>query len=201
MIDVVTLGELLIDFVPTQSGVSLIDAPSFKKAPGGAPANVAAGLAKLGVSTAFLGKVGDDAFGQFLKTTLEKVGVDTRGVVFSQDARTALAFVSLRSDGEREFMFYRHPSADMLYTPEEVNGSLIENAKILHVGSISLISEPSRSATLSALEIARENHVLISYDPNLRLALWSDSTAAKTGMLSIWDQADGQIQLLQKLVC
>ena len=190
MIDVVTLGELLIDFVPTQSGVSLIDAPSFKKAPGGAPANVAAGLAKLGVSTAFLGKVGDDAFGQFLKTTLDNVGVDTRGVVFSHEARTALAFVSLHSDGEREFMFYRHPSADMLYTPEEVNGSLIEKAKILHVGSISLISEPSRSATLSALEIARENHVLISYDPNLRLALWSDPTAAKTGMLSIWDQAD-----------
>ena len=190
MIDVVTLGELLIDFVPTQSGVSLIEAPAFKKAPGGAPANVAAGLAKLGVSTAFLGKVGDDAFGQFLKTTLDDVGVDTRGLIFSQKARTALAFVSLRGDGEREFMFYRHPSADMLYAPEEVDTELIKNAKIFHVGSISLISEPSRSATLAALETARENHVLISYDPNLRLALWPDPAAAKAGMLSIWNQAD-----------
>ncbi len=190
MIDVVTLGELLIDFVPTVSGVSLIDAPAFKKAPGGAPANVAAGLALLGVSTAFLGKVGEDAFGQFLKTILDEVGVDTRGLVFSHQARTALAFVSLRSDGEREFMFYRHPSADMLYTPDEVNIELIENAKIFHTGSISLINEPSRSATLAALQAAHENHLLISYDPNLRLALWPDANAAKTGMLSIWQQAD-----------
>ncbi len=190
MIDVVTLGELLIDFVPTQPGVSLIEAPAFKKAPGGAPANVAAGLAKLGITTAFLGKVGDDAFGQFLKTTLDDVGVETRGLVFSHKARTALAFVSLRENGEREFMFYRHPSADMLYTPEEVDVELIKGAKILHVGSISLIHEPSCSAHLSAMKVAQENQVLISYDPNLRLALWPDATAAKEGMLSIWDQAD-----------
>jgi len=190
MIKVVALGELLIDFVPTQPGVSLIEAPAFKKAPGGAPANVAAGLAKLGIPTAFLGKVGDDAFGKFLKTTLDDVGVETRGLVFSHKARTALAFVSLRKDGEREFMFYRHPSADMLYTPEEVDAELIQGANIFHVGSISLISEPSRSAQLSAMNIAQENHVLISYDPNLRLALWPDASAAKKGMLSIWDQAD-----------
>ena len=139
MVDVITLGELLIDFVPTVSGVTLIDAPAFKKAPGGAPANVAAGLVKLGVSSAFLGKVGNDAFGLFLKATLDQSGVDTRGLVFSQDARTALAFVSLRADGEREFMFYRHPSADMLFSPEEVAVDLIRAAKILHIGSISLI--------------------------------------------------------------
>jgi fructokinase len=190
MAEVVTLGELLIDFVPTASDVSLVEAPSFKKAPGGAPANVAAGLAKLGIPTAFLGKVGDDAFGQFLKATLDEVGVNTQGLVFSQEARTALAFVSLRGDGEREFMFYRHPSADMLYTPEEVNGDLIKGAKIFHTGSISLISEPSCSATLKALEIAEENNVLISYDPNLRLALWPSPDAAKTGMLSIWQRAN-----------
>jgi len=190
MVDVVALGELLIDFVPTVSGVSLIEAPAFKKAPGGAPANVAAGLAKLGISCAFLGKVGNDAFGQFLKETLDKVGVNTQGLVFSQQARTALAFVSLHADGEREFMFYRHPSADMLYTPEEVDVELIQNAKLFHLGSISLISEPSRSATRAALEVARQNGVLVSYDPNLRLALWSDASAAKTGMLSVWKEAD-----------
>lgn len=189
-VDVVTLGELLIDFVPTVSGVSLIEAPAFKKAPGGAPANVAAGLAKLGISCAFLGKVGDDAFGRFLKETLDEVGVDTRGLVFSEAARTALAFVSLRADGEREFMFYRHPSADMLYTPEEVAVELIQGAKIFHFGSISLISEPSASATFAALEAARQNNVTISYDPNLRLALWPDPHAAKAGMLSVWKWAD-----------
>ena len=189
MPDIITLGELLIDFVPTVSGVSLIEAPAFKKAPGGAPANVAAGLAKLGVSCAFLGKVGEDAFGQFLKETLDNVGVNTEGLVFSKEARTALAFVSLRADGEREFMFYRHPSADMLYRPDEVAVDMIREAKVFHFGSISLISEPSRSATLAALDAAREAGRLVSYDPNLRLALWPDADAAKAGMLSVWEQA------------
>jgi len=190
MTDVVCLGELLIDFVPTVSGVSLIEAPAFKKAPGGAPANVAAGLAKLGLSAAFLGKVGDDAFGIFLKETLDDVGVNTQGVIFSHDARTALAFVSLQTDGEREFMFYRHPSADMLYAPEEVDHDLIVSARLFHFGSISLISEPSRSATLAAIETARENDVWVSYDPNLRLALWPNAEAARAGMLSVWEHAD-----------
>lgn len=190
MNDVIALGELLIDFVPTVSGVSLIEAPAFKKAPGGAPANVAAGLSKLGVSCAFLGKVGQDAFGYFLKETLDQVGVDTSGLIFSKEARTALAFVSLRADGEREFMFYRHPSADMLYTPDEVAMELIQNAKIFHFGSISLISEPSRSATLAALTAAKTSGLLISYDPNLRLALWPDAAAAKAGILSVWELAE-----------
>jgi fructokinase len=190
MTDVITLGEVLIDFVPTVSGVSLTEAPAFKIAPGGAPANVSAGLAKLGVSCAFLGKVGEDAFGKFLKTTLENLGVNTQGLVFSNEARTALAFVSLQADGEREFMFYRHPSADMLYTPDEVDLNLIQAAKIFHFGSISMISEPSRSATLAALNTARKNGLLVSYDPNLRLALWSDAEEARKGMLSVWDSVD-----------
>jgi fructokinase len=191
MVDVIALGELLIDFVPTVSGVSLIEAPAFKKAPGGAPANVAAGLAKLGISSGFMGKVGDDAFGHFLAQTLQEAGVDTSALCFSTEARTALAFVSLRADGEREFMFYRHPSADMLYTPDEVNANAerIRNAKILHYGSISLIGEPSRSATLHAVEIARQAGLLLSYDPNLRLSLWPNAEAAKAGMLLGWPLA------------
>jgi len=111
-------------------------------------------------------------------------------LVFSQEARTALAFVSLRSDGEREFMFYRHPSADMLYRPDEVAIDLIQKAKIFHFGSISLINEPSASATRTALEEAQKKGVIISYDPNLRLALWPDASSAKDGMLSVWEQAD-----------
>lgn len=190
MTDVVTLGELLIDFVPTVSGVTLIEAPAFKKAAGGAPANVAAGLAKLGVPCSFFGKVGDDAFGHFLKQTLEEVGVNTNGLVFSSQARTMLAFVSLTEEGEREFMFYRHPSADMLYSPEEIDYEQLKAAKIFHCGSISLISEPSRSATLAAIATARENGITVSYDPNLRLALWPDAEAAKAGMMSVWESAD-----------
>jgi fructokinase len=183
MPDVVALGELLIDFVPTVSGVTLIEAPAFKKAPGGAPANVAAGLARLGVSAGFMGKVGDDPFGHFLAQTLTEVGVDTAALRFSAEARTALAFVSLRADGEREFSFYRHPSADMLYRPDEVDTGYIRAAKVLHYGSISLIGEPSRGATLYAVDTARAAGCLISYDPNLRLPLWPDANAARDGML------------------
>jgi len=189
MPDIITLGELLIDFVPTVSGVTLIEAPAFKKAPGGAPANVAVGLSRLGVPTGFMGKVGDDAFGHFLAQTLEQAGVDISALRFSAEARTALAFVSLRADGEREFMFYRHPSADMLYAPDEVDGDYIRSAHILHYGSISLITEPSRSATLCAVETAKAAGLRISYDPNLRLNLWPNAEAAKRGLLSGWPLA------------
>lgn len=186
MPDVITFGELLIDFVPTVSNVSLIDAPAFKKAPGGAPANVAVGLARLGVSAGFMGKVGDDAFGYFLTKVLAENGVDTSQICYADQARTALAFVSLGADGEREFMFYRHPSADMLHRPDEIDAEYIRSAKIFHFGSISLIGEPSRSATFKAVETARDAGLVVSYDPNLRLSLWKNSDAAREGMMSAW---------------
>jgi fructokinase len=189
MADVVCMGELLIDFVPTESGVALVDASAFKKAPGGAPANVAVGLSRLGISSAFMGKVGDDDFGRFLAQTLEDNGVDTGPLVYSKEARTALAFVSLTAEGERDFMFYRHPSADMLFEPAEVDEAAIRQAKVFHYGSISLISEPSKSATLHAVEIAQDAGLLISYDPNLRLPLWSGEEAAREGMLLGWEHA------------
>jgi fructokinase len=182
MADAICLGELLIDFVPTVTGVNLIDAPAFVKAPGGAPGNVAVGLARLGIPSAFMGKVGDDPFGHFLANTLTEAGVDVGLLRFSTEARTALAFVSLRADGEREFMFYRHPSADLLFAPEEVDADAIKRAKLLHFGSISLIGEPSRGATLHAVDTARAAGCLVSYDPNLRLPLWPDATAARAGM-------------------
>ena len=193
MADVICLGELLIDFVPTVTPTSLVDAPAFKKAPGGAPANVAVGLARLGVSSAFMGKVGDDPFGHFLADTLAAAGVDVGTLRFTAQARTALAFVSLRADGEREFMFYRHPSADMLLTPDDIDEGVLQAAKALHFGSISLIGEPSRSATLHAIAIARAAGGLISCDPNLRLALWPDRAAARAGLLL----AIGQAQLIK----
>lgn len=186
MADVVCMGELLIDFVPTESGLPLMDAPAFKKAPGGAPANVAVGLARLGVRSAFMGKVGDDDFGRFLANTLEENGVDITPLLFSEVARTALAFVSLTAEGERDFMFYRHPSADMLFEPDEVDEGCIQQAKIFHFGSISMISEPSKSATLHAINVAEKAGLVVSYDPNLRSPLWSGEEDARKGMLMGW---------------
>ena len=180
---VIALGEMLIDFVPTTTGTTLIDAPAFKKAPGGAPANVAVGVARLGHTAGFMGKVGDDAFGHFLAQTLTDEHVDTSQLHFDTTARTALAFVSLRADGEREFMFYRHPSADMLHHPNEIDRRYIAAAQVFHFGSISLITEPARSATLTAVQSAQAAGVLISYDPNLRLPLWPNADAARAGML------------------
>jgi len=184
MVDVVCLGELLIDFVSLESGVSLEKAPAFQKAPGGAPANVAVGLAKLGHAAGFIGKVGDDSFGHFLAHVLQENGVDISGLSFDPETRTMLAFVSLTGEGERDFMFYRHPSADMRLTPADIPEDLIRQAAIFHYGSISLISEPCRSATYHALDIARESSVLISYDPNLRLGLWERADRAKQEILA-----------------
>ncbi|XP_051144056.1 probable fructokinase-7 [Andrographis paniculata] len=187
---VVCFGELLIDFVPTVSGVSLADAPGFKKAPGGAPANVAVAIARLGGKAAFIGKVGEDEFGYMLSDILKQNKVDNSGMRFDTHARTALAFVTLRDDGEREFMFFRHPSADMLLTEQELDKDLIRKARIFHYGSISLIDEPCRSTHLAAMEVARKAGCILSYDPNLRLPLWPSAEAAREGIMSIWNQAD-----------
>ncbi|KAI5075219.1 hypothetical protein GOP47_0009295 [Adiantum capillus-veneris] len=187
---VVCFGEMLIDFVPTLSGYSLADAPSFKKAPGGAPANVAVAISRLGGHSAFIGKLGDDEFGHMLKGILTHHGVDSTGIRFDDNARTALAFVTLREDGEREFMFYRNPSADMLLHESELDMDLIAKASIFHFGSISLISEPCRSAHLAAMKAAKQSGTLLSYDPNVRLPLWPSAEEARKGIMSIWHEAD-----------
>lgn len=187
---IVSFGEMLIDFVPTVSGVSLAEAPGFLKAPGGAPANVAIAVTRLGGKAAFVGKLGDDEFGHMLAGILKQNGVSVEGIKFDQGARTALAFVTLRADGEREFMFYRNPSADMLLTPDELNLDLIRSAKVFHYGSISLIVEPCRSAHFKAMEVAKEAGCLLSYDPNLRLPLWPSAKEAREKIMSIWDKAD-----------
>ncbi|KAL9270194.1 putative fructokinase-6, chloroplastic [Drosera capensis] len=187
---VVCFGEMLIDFVPTTNGLSLAEAPAFKKAPGGAPANVAVGVSRLGGSSAFIGKVGEDEFGYMLADILRQNNVNSEGMRFDPCARTALAFVTLKKDGEREFMFYRNPSADMLLQESELDFDLIKKAKIFHYGSISLITEPCKSAHIAAAKAAKEAGVLLSYDPNLRLPLWPSAESAREGILSIWDTAD-----------
>lgn len=182
MADVVAFGELLVDFVPAAGPQSLVTAEIFKKAAGGAPANVAAGLARLGISSAFMGMVGEDEFGRFLAGELWKASVDVAPLRFTGKARTGLAFVSLQANGDRDFLFYRSPGADMLMTPEDVDGGALRAAKAFHFGSISLASEPSRASTLHAAGLAREYGKLVTYDPNLRLELWPSADDARAGM-------------------
>ncbi|NDL68338.1 PfkB family carbohydrate kinase [Anaerotalea alkaliphila] len=177
MFDVVALGEVLIDFTP--QGVSERGNPLFERNPGGAPANVLACLAKLGKETAFIGKVGRDQFGTFLKQTLEENGIHTGGLVFDGQVNTTLAFVHLQPDGDRSFSFYRNPGADMNLHPEEVDFDLVRNTRIFHFGSLSLTGEPVRFTTFEALKVARDAGVLVSYDPNLREPLWESLDLAK----------------------
>lgn len=186
---VVCLGELLIDFVSQETGVGVGDAKGFTKAAGGAPANVAVAVARLGHRSAFLGQVGDDPFGHYLAGVLSNESVDVRGLRFSSEARTALAFVSLGENGERSFVFYRHPSADMLLKPGELPLHVIDDYQYFHFGSITLIGEPSRSATFEAVKYARDKGLTITYDPNLRLALWESEESAREGMLSGFEYA------------
>lgn len=186
---IVCMGELLIDFVALESGVTVGEASGFEKKAGGAPANVAVAIKRLGMDSAFITQVGDDPFGHYLAGVLADEDVDTSGIRFSQEARTMLAFVSLREDGERSFNFYRHPSADMLMTPDDIAHDVIEASEAFHFGSITLISEPAKSATLAAAAYARDAGKLISYDPNLRLALWDSTEAAHEGMRAGFEYA------------
>ena len=190
MAHIVCLGEALIDLVPTVTGGGGVSADTYIRAAGGAPANVAAGIARLDVTSSFMGSVGDDAFGHFIADTLKAAGVALTGLRFTKDAPTALAAVSLKADGDREFVFYGNPAAHTMLAPEEVDEGLIRAAKILHFGSISLVGGPVRAATLHAIDIAHQNGVLVSYDPNLRLSLWPDAEAARAGLRLGLSKAD-----------
>jgi len=179
MPDVICLGELLIDFISTNQDVSLIDSAGFSKAPGGAPANVAAGISKLGFNAGFIGKIGDDPFGYYLKKVLDELHIDTKYLMIDRQYRTTLSFVALKADGLRDCMFYRNPGADMMLCEEEISQDYIANSKIFHFGSISLSCEPVKTATLKAIACARANNVIVSYDPNLRMGLWANEEEAK----------------------
>ena len=190
MPDALTIGELLIDFVSTRKGVTLAESPAFEKKPGGAPANVAVGLARLGVPSGFVGKVGDDAFGVFLRNTLAEQGVDVTHLAATDQARTTLAFVSLTPDGSPDFAFYRHPGADMLLCEADIDEEYHRGARALHFGSISLADAAPKAATLKAIGIARAGGQLISYDPNYRPALWPSPDAARREILAGFAHAD-----------
>lgn len=181
MIDITAVGEILIDL--TQSGLNEQGIPVFAANPGGAPANLAVAAARLGASTAFIGKVGTDSFGTLLRNTLAENNVDVSGMVTDPRNRTTLAVVALDKFGERTFSFYRDPSADVNLCAEEISGEQLKNTKFLHFGSVSLTTDPARSATLHAAETAKRHGAIISYDPNYRASLWSDEQTAIFRML------------------
>lgn len=188
MYDIVALGECLIDFVSgdgTGNGSLL-----YKGNPGGAPANVLAAASRLGLNTAFIGKVGDDSFGAFLKNTLEENRIDTSSLILSPEYPTTLAFVSLDETANRSFSFYRRETADVNLRETEIDYELIRKAKLFHFGSVSLTAEPSRSATLAAVRFAKKDKKPVSYDPNLRERLWPSLYEAKKIILSAMDYAD-----------
>jgi fructokinase len=182
---VITLGEALIDFTPLDD-----QNMDFRKNPGGAPANVAVALSRLGVDVSFVGKVGDDVLGNFLAKKLQSEKVNIDNLVLTNEAKTAITFVTLDEDGDRSFDFYIDPSADRFLRADEIVEKLFADNKIYHFGSISLIDEPARTATKKGIELAHQNGMLVSYDPNLREMLWNSLTDAKEMILSVMDEVD-----------
>ena len=188
MIDVVALGELLIDFATV--GADADGYPTMAAHPGGAPANFLAALTKFGAKTALIGKVGSDTFGKLLLGTLEKAGIETKGMVVTDEVFTTLAFVTFDAHGDRDFAFSRKPGADTCLSFEEIDLSLIDEAKVFHFGTLSLTHEPARTATQKCVAYAKNAGKLITYDPNLRKPLWNDLEEAKAQLLWGLTQAD-----------
>ena len=198
--DVIALGELLIDF--TMNGQSEQGNNMFEACPGGAPCNVLALLNKMGKKTAFIGKVGKDQFGTLLRDTITEAGIDASNLMVDENVNTTLAFVHTFLDGDREFSFYRNPGADMMLTADEVNPEVVKDTKVFHFGTLSMTHEGVREATKKAVETAKANGCLVSFDPNLRPPLWSSLDLAKEqmeygfGKCDILKISDNEIQFV-----
>ena len=178
-----SIGEVLIDFIPLQKGKALKDVVEFERAPGGAPANVAAAVAKYGGRASMITKLGNDAFGDFLLEQLQQAGVMTDNISRTSEANTGLAFVSLRADGERDFSFYRKPSADLLLHESEIEENWFEEGDILHFCSVDLVESPMKQAHVKAIRLAKDKGSIISFDPNVRLPLWEHPEACRNTIL------------------
>ncbi len=187
-LDVVALGELLIDFAPLDAKGD--DYPTMKANPGGAPGNYLAALSRYGAKTALLGKVGADAFGTMLVETVRQAGIETRGIRVDPEVFTTLAFVTLDPTGERSFSFARKPGADTCLRPDELDLSLIDAAAWFHFGTLSLTDEPVREAARRAVAHAKAAGKGITFDPNLRRPLWRSMEEARAQMLWGLGQAD-----------
>lgn len=188
MSDIVAIGELLIDF--TTQSVDEDGYPVMVAHAGGAPANFLAAAKAQGFNTALIAKVGSDTFGKRLVDTLKKVGIETSGIISDEDVFTTLAFVTLDTNGDREFAFARKPGADTMLNFSEICIKIIDDAKVFHFGTLSLTSEPMRSTTIKAVEYAKSKGKLITCDPNLRLPLWKSADEAKRQMMWAIGQAD-----------
>jgi fructokinase len=200
--DVLCFGEAIVDFFPEPRGVPLRDVPRFERHLGGAPANVAVGLARLGARSGLMTLVGHDEFGAFLIDALEREGIDVAGVGTHRTARTGITFVAVGPRGERSFLFYRHPSADQMISEHDVDPQVIARARVFHYGSSTLSREPARAATLRALAAAREAGCVVSCDPNLRPHIWAHpgearellrQTLAQTDVIKISDDELGAV--------
>lgn len=170
----IAIGEALIDFIPDKTGCAFGEVTGFSPKVGGAPANVCGAFSKLGGRSMMITQLGNDPFGMKIADEFSGYGIDTSAIRFTDEANTALAFVSLAKDGNRTFSFYRKPSADMLLSPEQLDEKWFEAAYALHFCSVSLGDFPMKDAHIKAIEIARTNDMLISFDPNLRFQLWND---------------------------
>jgi fructokinase len=190
MIDIVCLGEALIDMFPAEIGRSLVEVSAFRPVPGGAPANVAVAAARLGARSAFIGKVGDDPFGHYLAELLQRQGVETRGMRFDSKARTGINFHAQADENNATHLFYRHPSADMRLRPDELEHELLQETRALAFGTISLMDQPVHDATMEALHIARGVGALIAFDVNYRESLWSEPAPARELVLSLLPLVD-----------
>ena len=188
--DIVSLGEILIDMFPVELGKKLVEVSAFYPKPGGACANVAVAAARLGKKAAFIGKVGNDAFGQFLIDTLIENGVETKGICVDEEARTTMAFIAMPDENSAEFIFYRNPGADLRLQENELNFDLINQAKSLHCGSLTLVDDPARTAQFKAVAAAKANGTLISFDVNYRPKLWKDEKAAVEQIWRMIQQCD-----------
>ena len=189
-LDVLCFGEVIVDFFPERPGISLADAVRFERHLGGAPANVAVGLARLGVASGLVTLVGKDVFGDFLREGLAAEGVDVRGVGRHPTAKTGVTFVAVGPRGERSFTFYREGCADQRIGPGDVDAALVASSRVLHVGSSTLVHDEPRAATHVALAAARAAGALVSMDPNLRLHLWADAATARARTLEVLALAD-----------
>lgn len=185
----VTIGECLIDFTPSEQGGSLAEVAGFTKNAGGAPANVAAVVAKLGQHAALLSQVGQDAFGDFLIKTMEMAGIDTTYIAQTTEGETSLAFVSLTDDGNRDFLFYRRNAADLLYRKEQLPKDLLTAGDILHFCSVNLVESAMKHAHEALIEQANDAGCLVSFDPNVRLPLWHDADACRSAILEFLPKA------------
>lgn len=186
--DVVAFGELLIDFTP--AGISEGGMRLFEQNPGGAPVNMLTAVTKNGYQTAFIGKVGNDMHGMFLRDTAQKIGIDVCGLILSEDVFTTLAFVGLSKQGERTFSFARKPGADTRICYREIPENILQNTKILHIGSLSLTDEPARTTTFQAVHAAKAAGAVISYDPNYRAPLWKSEEEATERMRTMIQYVD-----------